>query len=205
MRYGYFMMPMHPPGSYPGGHARARPRGRSSAWTSWASTRPGSASTSPPSGRTSRRRRSFIAAALQRTKQIELGHRRHLHAEPQPVHPGPPHRPARPDGAGPVHVGRRLRRLHRRFRDGGIDPSTRHPAQDHRSTPSTRCSSSGTSPSRAPTSSTTGRTPSRARSDDRPSTSTSSRSSSRTRPSPWPASPRSPTRSAWPASAAGSR
>ena len=103
---------------------------RSNASTSSGSTRPGSASTSPPSGRTFPRPDIFIAAALQRTERIKLGTGVSCLPNHNPFHLA--HRIAMLDqlARGRFHVGRRVRRLPRRLRGGRHRPAQRLPAPD---------------------------------------------------------------------------
>ena len=79
----------------------------SSTSTGSATTRPGSASTTPAGCELIASPEVFIAAAARADEADQARHRRQLAAVPPPVHPRRPHRHARPPHPGPDDVRRR--------------------------------------------------------------------------------------------------
>ena len=110
MRVGYFTMPLHPPGADPGRTMAddleqlvfLDQLGFEEAWVGEHITAEWENIPCPD---------LFIAQALGDDAPDEARDGRLVPAEPQPAHAGPAHRPARPDGAGPVPLGRGLGRV----------------------------------------------------------------------------------------------
>ena len=114
MRLGYFTMPLHPPGSDLSATLESDlvqmetldRLGYCEAWIGEHFTTVWENIPAPD---------QFIAAALPRTKDIVLRHRRYLHAQPRPLHDRPPGGPVGQPSPGPLLLGRRVRRLPRRL------------------------------------------------------------------------------------------